>query len=81
MGGEKDGKPRVLVFETKGDHLAGNEDSDYKKRLFAALEETFNADRMTIPDGPAKGVFRLVFDREGFPDSETAGRLSGGYNA
>ena len=27
---------------------------------------------MTIHDGPAKGVFRLVFDREGFPDAEEA---------
>ncbi len=27
---------------------------------------------MTIHDGPAKGVFRLVFDREGFPDAQTA---------
>ena len=82
MGGEKDGKPSVLVFETKGEHLKGNDDTEYKERLFAALEETFNAGKMTIQDGPAKGVFRLVFDREGFPDAETAlHRLAGGYNA
>ena len=82
VGGEKDGNPSVLVFEPKGDHLAGNDDSEYKERLFAALEETFNAGKMTIQDGPARGVFRLVFDREGFPDAETAlDRLAGGYNA
>lgn len=82
MGGEKDGKPSVLVFETKGEHLKGNDDTEYKGRLFAALEETFNAGKMTIRDGPAKGVFRLVFDKEGFPDAETAiGRLPGTYNA
>ena len=81
MGGEKDGKPSVLVFETKGDHLAGNDDSEYKEQLFAALEETFNAGKMTIHDGPARGVFRLVFDKEGFPDAETAiDRLAGRYN-
>ena len=81
MGGEKDGKPSVLIFETKGDHLKGNDDSEYKERLFAALEETFNAGKMTIQDGPAKGVFRLVFDRNGFPDAETAiGLLRGSYN-
>ena len=72
MGGEKDGKPSVLVFETKGEHLKGSDDTEYKERLFAALEETFNAGKMTIHDGPARGVFRLVFDREGFPDAETA---------
>ena len=59
-----------------------NDDTEYKERLFAALEETFNAGKMTIRDGPAKGVFRLVFDKEGFPDAETAiGRLPGTYNA
>ena len=72
MGGEKDGKPSVLVFETKGEHLKGSDDTEYKERLFAALEETFNAGKMTIHDGPARGVFRLVFDREGFPDAEVA---------
>ena len=58
MGGEKDGKPRFLVFETKGDHLAGNDAPEYKERLFTALEETFNAGKMTTHDGPARGVFR-----------------------
>ena len=82
MGGETKGKPSVLVFETKGEHLVGNDDSEYKTRVFAALEETFNAGKMTIHDGPAKGVFRLVFDKEGFPDAETAISKSNGiYNA
>ena len=72
MCGETERKPSVLVFETKGDHLASNDDSEYKSRVFAALEETFNAGMMSIHDGPARGVFRLVFDREGFPDAESA---------
>ena len=82
MAGTAGGKPSVLVFETKGEHLQGNDDTDYKERLFAALEETFNAGKMTVHDGPAKGVFRLVFDKEGFPDAETALALTNGsYNA
>ena len=81
MGGETEGKSSVLVFETKGDHLVGNDDSEYKERVFAALEETFNAGEMTIHDGPAKGVFRLVFDKEGFPDAVTAfDKLNGAHN-
>ncbi|MDE0647969.1 MAG: DEAD/DEAH box helicase family protein [Cyanobacteria bacterium MAG IRC4_bin_6] len=72
MGGETRGKPSVLVFETKGRHLDANENTTYKKRVFSALEQTFNAGQVTIHDGPAKGVFRLVFDREGFPDAQTA---------
>lgn len=62
----------MLVFETKGDHLASNDDSVYKSRVFAALEETFNVGMMSIHDGPARGAFRLVFDKEGFPDAESA---------
>ena len=82
MAGETDGKPSVLVFETKGEHLAGNDDTEYKKRVFAALEETFNAGKMTIRDGPAKGVFRLVFDKSGFPEAtEAMQRLAGTYKA
>ena len=72
MGGEKDGKSSVLVFETKREHLKGSDDTEYKERLLTALEETFNAGKMTIHDGPARGVFRLVFDRKGFPDAEMA---------
>ena len=69
---EKHGKSSLLVFETKGDQLAGYDDTAYKERLFTALEETLNAGKMTIHDGPAKGVFQLVFDKEGFPDAEAA---------
>ena len=83
MGGEVQGKPSILVFETKGEHLRGNDDTEYKKKLFAALEEKFsNLGKMTINDGPAQGVFRLVFDQKGFPDAESAiSRLQGAYNA
>ena len=87
MAGAVGGKPSVLVFETKGEHLQGNEDTEYKEKLYAALEKTFNnnvcgAGKMTINDGPAKGVFRLVFDRDGFPDAAGAlSGLQGGYAA
>ncbi len=80
MAGQVEGKPSVLVFETKGQHLEGNDDTEYKKRLFEALEGAFNAGKMTIHDGPAKGAFRLVFDRVGFPDAQGAiDRLPAAY--
>ena len=80
MAGAVNGRPGILVFETKGEHLRGNDDTEYKERLFRALEQTFNAGRMVIRDGPAKGVFRIVFEREGFPDAEGAiAGLQGGY--
>ena len=82
MAGESHGKPSVLVFETKGDHLRCNDDTKYKKRVFAELEKTFNAGKMTIHEGPAKGVFRLVFDRPGFPEAAEAMRqVAGTYKA
>ena len=80
MAGSTYGQPSVLVFETKGEHLSGNADTEYKRKVFALLEQTFNGGpltpggAMTIRDGPATGVFRLVFDRDGFPDA--AGPLS-----
>ena len=79
MGGETDGRPHVLVFETKGEHLRGNPDTEYKKRVMETLEGAFNAGRMTIHDGPAKGTFRLVFNEAEFPTT-TAG-LDSFYNA
>ena len=77
MRGETDGKPRVLVFETKGEHLRGNPDTDYKQRVFETLQSAFNAGTMTVNDGPAKGTFRLVFSEEEFP--EALADSAGGY--
>ncbi len=67
MGGETQGKPHVLVFETKGEHLRGNPDTSYKERVLETLQGAFNCGTMTIKDGPAKGTFRLVFNESEFP--------------
>ena len=58
-------RPNLLIFETKGGHL-DNPDTEYKKHVLAALEETFNCGTMTVENGPAKGVFRLIFDESEF---------------
>ena len=68
MGGETKGKPHVLVFETKGEHLRGNPDTGYKQRVLETLQNAFNCGTMTIKDGPAKGTFRLVFNEAEFPE-------------
>ncbi len=67
MGGETDGKPHVLVFETKGEHLRGNPDTEYKQKVMETLQNAFNCGTMTVHDGPAKGTFRLVFNEAEFP--------------
>ena len=69
MAGSTDGKPHVLVFETKGEHLKGNPDTEYKRLVLETLEGAFNAGTMRVCDGPAKGTFRLVFNEGRFPSS------------
>lgn len=61
------GSDHLLIIETKGEHFRGNEDTTYKKEVLQALEGAFNAGQMTIRNGPAKGTFRLVFDRTDYP--------------
>lgn len=79
MGGENKGKPHVLVFETKGEHLRGNPDTDYKQQVLETLQNAFNCGTMTIKDGPARGTFRLVFNEAEFP--EALATLGGTYKA
>ena len=66
LGGEHDGKPHLLVFETKGGHLKGTPDTEYKRKVLEVLENAFSWGKMQVHDGPAKGTFRLVFSEE-FP--------------
>ena len=67
MAGSNAGQPHILVFETKGEHLKGNPDTDYKARVLETLQNAFNCGTMTVQDGPAKGAFRLVFSEAEFP--------------
>ena len=68
MASETDGRLHLLVFETKGEYLRDNPDTTYKKKVLETLQGAFNAGRMTVRDGPAKGTFRLVFENE-FPEA------------
>ena len=69
MAAETAGKSHVLVFETKGEHLRGNPDTDYKQRVLETLEDAFNCGTMTVRSGPARGTFRLVFNESQFPEA------------
>ena len=77
MAGRNSAKPHVLIFETKGEHLRGNPDTEYKQKVLDTLQRAFNAGSMTIKDGPAKGTFRLVFNENEF--TETMTDLNGIY--
>lgn len=39
--GNKDGQQRLLIFETKGQHLDGNSDTTYKQELIKTLESAY----------------------------------------
>ncbi len=71
MAGETYGKPHLLVFETKGEHLRGHPDTEYKKKVFETLENAFNVGKMQVSDGPVKGTFRILFNETEFPKAFT----------
>ena len=57
---------RLLIFETKGEHLLGNPDTEYKQKVLKALEGTFNdAGTMRLGESP-NSIFRLVFSEHDF---------------
>ena len=68
MTNEIAGVTRVLIFDTKGEHLEGNLDTEYKRKVLETLEGAFNtAGRMVVCDGPERqGIFQLVFSEQEF---------------
>ena len=72
MSSNGDGNPRLLVVETKGEHLAGNADTEYKTKVFATLEKSLNRDagyecgEVSLDNGRTRGRFRIVFREESF---------------
>ena len=57
-----DGK--LLILETKGIHLKGGEDMDYKKKLLATLEEAYSTalERGNMKAGEPSATFRTMFE-------------------
>ncbi len=68
MANEIGGVTHVMIFDTKGEHLAGNLDTEYKRKVLETLEGAFNAaGRMVVRDGPTRqGIFQLVFSEQEF---------------
>ena len=57
---------RLLIFETKGEHLLGNPDTKYKQKVLKALEGAFNdVGTMRLGESP-NSIFRLVFSEHDF---------------
>ena len=66
-----DNVEHLLIIETKGEQFRGNADTIYKGKILHALEGAFNAGQMTVRNGPAKGTFRLVFNRSDYPSFDS----------
>ena len=57
---------RLLIFETKGEHLLGNPDTEYKQKVLKVLEGAFNdVGTMRLGESP-NSIFRLVFSEHDF---------------
>ena len=60
---------RLSVLETKGDHLKGNEDTEYKKKLFEVLEKhaTDNSisvgDMEVVSEKEQRMIFRILMEK------------------
>lgn len=64
---ESDGTHKVMVVETKGDQLSGNEDTTYKRKLLELMTEHFQQDSTTkagelelVVEGETKVVWDMV---------------------
>lgn len=70
MAKEVEGMTRVLIFETKGQHLDGNRDTEYKRKVLKILEKAFNITSDTkMRETPTQtGIFRLVFNEQEFQE-------------
>ena len=70
MAKEVEGMTRVLIFETKGQHLEGNRDTSYKQKVLKTLEKAFNTTGNTnMREVPTQtGIFRLVFNAQEFQE-------------
>ena len=72
------GQTHVMICDTKGEHLGGNLDTEYKRKVLETLEGAFNAaGRMVVGDSSqTRGVFQLVFNEQQF--LEITSRLNDG---
>ena len=60
---DMNGSGKVSVIETKGDHLKGNDDTEYKRKLFALLKDhANNTMNVGAVEAVSAGEANIVFD-------------------
>ncbi len=56
---------KIIVHETKGEHLRGNKDTEYKDRLLRCLQHNFNSSAILSIRGEAMTAdFKVVFEND-----------------
>ena len=56
---------KIIVHETKGEHLRGNKDTEYKSRLLKCLQHDFNSSAiMSIRGETMTADFKIVFESD-----------------
>ncbi|MCY4632347.1 MAG: DEAD/DEAH box helicase family protein [bacterium] len=69
-----DDNMQLLVVETKGAHLGGNTDTEYKTKVFAQLEAalnnsgTYECGEVSLRNGATSARFKIVFREESFAE-------------
>ena len=60
MANKESNKIRLGIYDTKGEYLMGNLDTEYKKAVLETLEGAFNCGKVTVRGKHMSGEFRLV---------------------
>jgi type III restriction enzyme len=65
----KTGMERLYFIESKGEHLSGNKDTDYKQRLFSTINASLTGNvkpkgEMTLIKSKEEISFHMVFENE-----------------
>ena len=69
---DKTGKTKLVILEMKGEHLAGNEDTEYKRALLQLMTQSFIVDQaqrvgemeLKLPDGPNVHCELVLFNEQ-----------------
>lgn len=68
LHGVEDGKFRFSVLETKGDHLKGNDDTEYKQKLFDLfsryVDMTTSFGELKLGDQPEQMRFKILMEKD-----------------
>lgn len=66
LHGTEGGKFRFSVLETKGEHLKGNDDTEYKKKLFELLtghaDTAIRAGELDLGEAPQQMTFTMLME-------------------